>query len=347
MPSRSPSLNGAASQVSGTCRPTCDRAVTRPPPASRPQAAIGPDAEGDRPRLVAISSRRSPSRRRAARRQPLPTLLWAHGLRRGAGGLPQQGQDRLREDAQQQHARHRQGERGVDERMAIDGRRVGLRIAHVHVDDHAQVVEGGQRGVQRDRHRQPAQVGVDRGQQHIQLGEEADGGRDAGQRRSSTAMAAAMAGAPGQAGEAVQAAVARRIVLQHAHHRERGQVHDPVAQDVEQDRLDAGLLPSGGGGAEQPARPGCSRCARCWSRPASASRWSGSGRHVADGHGQHGQHGDDRHPVRALQRQALGEEADQQGERAELGPDRQEAGDGVGAPGRRPASSSGTARPPP
>ena len=138
-----------------------------------------------------------------------------------------------------------------------------------------------------------------------------------------------MASTPGQAGEAVQAAVARRIVLQHADHRERGQVHDAVAQDVEQDRLDAVLLRLRRRGRAEGSQPGQDvagvRDARISQHPLHVGLRQGDD--VADGHGQHGQDGDDRHPVRALQSQALGEETDQQGEGAELGPDRQEAGD--------------------
>ena len=78
---------------------------------------------------------------------------------------------------------------------AIDRRRIGLRLAHVHVDDHAQVVERRQRRVQRDRHRQPGDARVDRRDQHVQLGEEADRGRDAGQGEEQDAIAAARAGA--------------------------------------------------------------------------------------------------------------------------------------------------------
>ena len=80
MPSRSPSLNGA-SQVSGTCRPTCDRAVTRPPlPRRGRRPPSAPMLKVTGPRLVAISSRRSPSRRRAApasRRSHAAVGSWA------------------------------------------------------------------------------------------------------------------------------------------------------------------------------------------------------------------------------------------------------------------------------
>ena len=64
-------------------------------------------------------------------------------------------------------------------------RGLGRRLAHEHVDDDAQVVERGRGGVEHHDHRQerdPA-AGLDRGEDHQGLGEEAGGRRDAGQRQ--------------------------------------------------------------------------------------------------------------------------------------------------------------------
>ena len=124
----------------------------------------------------------------------------------------------------------------------VDGRRLGFWLTHVHGDDDAQVVERGQGRVEGNDHRQPAEPGVDGRDQDVQLGEEADRWRDAGQREEQDGH---RRGAPRiagrQASEASQPTVATGVALQHADHREGGDVHHAIAEHVEQDGLDPAL----------------------------------------------------------------------------------------------------------
>ena len=108
---RSPSLTAAASQVTGTFWPIWLSAVTSPPLLRRGRTPpSGAEANVTGPRFVAISRRRSPSswRAAAARARARRPGGDAIGSEDAAGGDPQEAQDRVREEAQQQHAGHRQ-----------------------------------------------------------------------------------------------------------------------------------------------------------------------------------------------------------------------------------------------
>ena len=219
------------------------------------------------------------------------------------------------------------------------GRRLGRRLAHVHVDDDAQVVEGGHGRVEDgdDRQeRQPA-AALDRREDHVRLGKEAGGRRDPGQRQEEEDHQDAQRGlAAAEAGERLEAAGDARPLLERGHDGERTEIHEGVGGHVEEEALEPLELAAG------VCREADHHVAGVGDRGVRQHPLDvvlGDGHEVAERHRQRREDEDHDDPLVLERGQGLGEDPQDEGERADLGPDGEVAGDrrgralvGVGCP---------------
>ena len=138
---RSPSLIAAATQVTGTWRPTWPSAVTRPPEPRRgrsePSAAgrerHRPAVRGDDQAAIAEQLRRGGAELRIGQRLGIggahrPRRGWRRRPRAGGGSAPGKIPSAITPATETARATEPNGEVSM-------GRRLRLGIAHVHVDD--------------------------------------------------------------------------------------------------------------------------------------------------------------------------------------------------------------------
>ena len=133
--------------------------------------------------------------------------------------------------------------------------------------------------------------------------------------------------APAQPGERPEARGHPGPLLERGDDREGAEVHDRVGDRVEEEGLDAvGPAEGVGGPRREPDEhvPGV-RDRGVGQHPLDVVL--GQGDEVAQGHRHRREDDDDRQPPVGQRPERLDEQAQDQGERADLGPDRQEAGD--------------------